>query len=161
LLIGSNLLQCVNPLLSHNFAGDSNIVRSEHERDEAHSVTAGVGDIKYGKGEKKKAKRDFDYVEKMDQMFDCMLHQLVDLLSIVKEIQRNAVVPTATTPSVAPNSSPTSKYNRKFHEINDNIKVLMEQRELAKRFNEAYDHIDKQLKKQNEKLDALDDIMDN
>ena len=37
----------------------------------------------------------------------------------------------------------------------------MEQRELAKRFNEAYDYIDKQLKKQNEKLDALDDIVDN
>ena len=95
----------------------------------------------------------------MDQTFDCMLHQPVDLMSIVKEIQRNAVVPT-TTPSVAPNSSPVSKYNRKFREINDNIKILMEQRELAKRFNEAYDHIDKRLKKQNEKLDALDDIVD-
>ena len=93
-------------------------------------------------------------------MLDCMLHQPVDLLSIVKEIQRNAVVPPATTPSVAPDSSPASKYNRKFREINDNIKVLMEQRELAKRFNEAYDHIDKRLKKQNEKLDALDEIVD-
>ena len=132
--------------LSHNFAGDSNIVRSEHEREEARSATAGVvGDIKYGKGEKKKAKRDFDYVKKMDQMFDCILHQPVDLLSIVKEIQHNAVVPPATTPSVAPDSSPASKYNRKFREINDNIKVLMEQRELAKRFNEVYDHIDKRL----------------
>ncbi len=87
-------------------------------------ATAGVGDIKFGKGEKKKAKRDFDYIEKMDQMFDCMLHQPVDLLSIVKEIQHNAVVPTATTPSVAPDSSPASKYNRKFCEINDNIKFL-------------------------------------
>lgn len=97
----------------------------------------------------------------MDQIFDCMLHQPVDLMSIVKEIQRNAVVlPIATTPSVAPHSSPASKYNRKFREIYDNIKILMEQRELAKRFNEAYDHIDKQLKKQNEKLDALDDIVD-
>ncbi len=125
------------------------------------AATAGVGDIKYDKGEKKKAKRDFDHVEKMDQMFDCMLHQPVDLMSIVKEIQRNVVVTIATTPSVAPDSSPTSKYNRKFREINDNIKILMEQRELAKRFNEAYDHINKQLKKQNEKLDALDDIVDN
>jgi hypothetical protein len=97
----------------------------------------------------------------MDQMFDCMLHQPVDLLSIVKEIQRNAVVPTATTPSVAPNSFPTLKYNHKFCEINDNIKVLIEQRELAKRFNEAYNHINKQLKKQNEKLDVLDNIVDN
>ena len=97
----------------------------------------------------------------MDQMFDCMLHQPVDLMSIVKEIQRNALVqPIATTPSVAPDSSPVSKYNRKFREIYDNIKILMEQRELAKRFNEAYDHIDKQLKKQNEKLDALDNIVD-
>jgi hypothetical protein len=94
-------------------------------------------------------------------MFDCMLHQPVDLLSIVKEIQHNAVIPTATTPSVAPDSSPASKYNRKFREINDNIKILMEQRELAKRFNEGYDHIDKQLKKQNEKLDTLNDIVDN
>ncbi len=65
------------------------------------------------------------------------------------------MVPT-TTPSVAPNSSPASKYNRKFREINDNIKILMEQRELAKRFNEAYDHINKRIKKQNDKLDALD-----
>ena len=148
--------------MSHNFAGDFNIVRSEHERNEARSVTAGVvGDIKYGKGEKKKSKRDFDYVEKRDQMFNCMLHQPVDLLIILKEIQCNAVVPPATTPSVAPDSSPASKYNHKFHKINDNIKVLMEQRELAKRFNEAYDHrIDKQLKKQNEKLDALDKIVD-
>jgi hypothetical protein len=37
----------------------------------------------------------------------------------------------------------------------------MEKRELAKRFNEVYDHIDKQLKKQNEKLDVLDNIVDN
>ena len=125
------------------------------------AATAGVGDIKYDKGEKKKAKRDFDHVEKMDQMFDCMLHQPVDLLSIVKEIQRNTVVPTAATPSAAPDSSPASKYNHKFLEINNNIKVLMEQRELAKGFNEAYDHIDKHLKKQNEKLDALNDIVDN
>jgi hypothetical protein len=142
--------------LSYNFAGNSIIVRSEHEHNEAHAATAGVGDIKYGKGEKKKAKRDFDHYEKMDQMFDCMLHQSVDLMSIVKEIQRNAVVPTATTPSVAPDSSPTSKYNRKFREINNNIKILMKQRELAKRFNEVYDHIDKRIKKQHEKLDTLD-----
>ncbi len=145
MLIGSHQLQCIDPL-SHNFAGDSNIGRSEHERNEVRAATAGVGDIKLGKGEKKKAKRNFDYVEKMDQMFDCMLHQLVDLLSIVKEIQCNAVVPTATTPSVAPDSSPALKYNRKFRKINDNIKTLMGQRELAKRFNEAYDHIAKQLK---------------
>jgi hypothetical protein len=59
LLIGSHQLQCIDPL-SHNFAGDSNIVRSEHEHNEAHAATAGVGDIKFGKGEKKKAKRDFD-----------------------------------------------------------------------------------------------------
>ena len=78
-------------------------------------------------------------------------------MSIVKEIQRSAVVPTATTPSVAPDSSPASKYNHKFRKINDNIKILMEQRELAKKSNEAYDHIDKRIKKQNEKLDALDD----
>ncbi len=142
MLIGTHQLQCIDPL-SHNFACDSNIVRSEHEHNEAHAATAGVGDIKFGKGEKKKARRDFDYVEKMNQMFDCMLHQPVDLLSIVKEIQCNAVVLTATTPSVAPNSSPASKYNHKFHEINNNIKILMEQRELAKRINEAYDHIDK------------------
>ncbi len=89
-------------------------------------------------------------------MFECMLHQPVDLMSIVKEIQCNALVPT-TTPSAAPDSSPVSKYNRKFPEINDNITILMEQRELAKRFNEAYDHIDKRIKKQNDKLDALDD----
>jgi hypothetical protein len=101
-------LQCIDPL-SHNFVGNSNIVRSDHERNEARAATAGVGDIKFGKGEKKKAKRDFDYVEKKDQMFDCMLHQPVDLLRIVKEIQCKAVVPTATTPSVAPNSSPTPK----------------------------------------------------
>ena len=86
-----------------------------------------------------------------------MLHQPVDLLSMAKEIQCNAVVPTATTPSVAPDFSPTLKYNHKLCEINNNIKDLMEQRELAKRFNEAYDHIDKRIKKQNEKLDALDD----
>ncbi len=153
-------MQCIDPL-SHNFAGDSNIVRSEHERNEARAATAGVGDIKFGKGEKKKAKRNFNYVEKLDQMFDCMLHQLVDLLSIVKEIQCNAVVPTATTPSVAPNSSLASKYNRKFRKINDNIKILIGQRELAKRFNKAYDRINKQLKKQNEKLDTLDDIVEN
>ena len=70
LLIGSHQLQCIDPLLSYNFAGDSNIVRSEHERDEVRAATAGVGDIKYGKGEKKKAKRGFDHYEKMDQMFD-------------------------------------------------------------------------------------------
>ena len=89
-------------------------------------------------------------------MFDCMLHQPVDLMSIVKEIQRNAVVPTATTPSVAPDSSSASKYKRKFRKINDNIEILVEQRELAKRFNKAYDHLDKCIKKQNEKLDTLD-----
>ena len=76
-----------------------------------------------------------------------MLHQPVDLLSMAKEIQCNAVVPTATTPSVAPDFSPTLKYNHKLCEINNNIKDLMEQRELAKRFNEAYDHIDKRIKK--------------
>jgi hypothetical protein len=132
LLIASHQLQCINTLLSYNFASDSNIVRSEHERNEACAATAGVGDIKYGKGEKKRAKRDLDHYEKMDQMFDCMLHQPVDLMSIVKEIQRNAVVPTATTPSVAPNSSPTSKYNRKFRKINGNIKILMEQWDLPR-----------------------------
>ena len=57
--------------LSHNFAGDSNIVRSEHECDEARSATAGVvGDIKYGKGEKKKAKRDFDQVVSLPIIID-------------------------------------------------------------------------------------------
>ncbi len=156
MLIGSHQLQSINPLSSYNFAGNSNIVRSEHERDEARAATAGVGDIKYSKGEKKKAKRDFEHYKKMDQMFDCMLQQPVDLMSIVEEIWRNAVVPTATTPSVAPDSSPASKYKRKFRKINDNIEILVEQRELAKRFNEVYDHLDKRIKKQNEKLDTLD-----
>ena len=61
-------------------------------------------DIKYGKGEKKKVKRDLDYVEKMDQMFECMKQQPVDLLSIVKEIQR--AVPAAAAPAVAADSAP-------------------------------------------------------
>ena len=47
-------------------------IRSEQERNEALAATAGVSDIKYGKGEKKKIKRDLDYVEKMDRMFECI-----------------------------------------------------------------------------------------
>ncbi len=97
---------------------------------------------------------DFDYVEKMDCMFECMNQQPVDLLSIVEEIQCTA--PAA----VAPNS-PKAKYNRRFRKINNNIKMLMEQKELAKRNNEPYDHINKRLKKQNEKLDALNNTENN
>ena len=133
-------------------------IRSEQERNEALAATAGVSDIKYGKGEKKKVKRDLDYVEKMDQMFECMKQQPVDLLSIVKEIQR--AVPAAAAPAAAADS-PETKYNRRFRDINSNIKMLMEQKELAKRNNEPYDHIDRRLKKQNEKLDALDDDENN
>jgi hypothetical protein len=133
-------------------------IRSEQEQNEALAATAGVSDIKYGKGEKKKVKRDLDYVEKMDQMFECMKQQPVDLLSIVKEIQR--AVPATAAPAVAADS-PEAKYNRRFRDINSNIKMLMEQKELAKRNNEPYDHIDRRLKKQNEKLDALDDAENN
>ena len=134
-------------------------IRSEQERNEALAATEGVSDIKYGKGEKKKIKRDLDYVKKMDRMFECMKQQPVDLLSIVKEIQR-AVHPAAAVRAVAADS-PKSKYNRRFRDINSNIKMLMEQKELAKRNNEPYDHIGRRLKRQKDKLDALDDAENN
>jgi hypothetical protein len=110
-------------------AQPSACIRSEQERNEALAATSGVSDIKYGKGEKKKVKRDLDYVEKMDQMFECMKQQPVDLLSIVKEIQR--AVPPAAAPAAAADS-PKAKYNRRFRDINSNIKRLIEQKELAK-----------------------------
>jgi hypothetical protein len=125
---------------SQNLIGDSNCIRSEQERNDVLAATAGDSDIKYGKGEKKKARRDLDYVDKMDRMFECMNQQLVDLLSIVKEIQR-------TAPAAAAPNSPKAKYNLSFCEINNNIKILMEQKELAKRNNEPYDPINKRLKK--------------
>ena len=103
-------------------------IRSEQEQNEALAATAGVSDIKYGKGENKKIKRDLDYVEKMDRMFECMKQQPVDLLSIVKEIQR--AVPAAAAPAVVADS-PKAKYNHRFRDINSNIKMLMEQKELA------------------------------
>ena len=92
-------------------------------------------------------------------MFECMKQQPVDLLSIVKEIQR--AVPSAAAVRAVAADSPESKYNRRFRDINSNIKMLMEQKELAKRNNEPYDHIDRRLKRQNDKLDALDDAENN